>query len=103
MEQPNVVSDVREPEVPRLGRQDPVAAEDAVGDLVHVLHASVEPKLITDGHPQSPNLPMTDRLFFGPLWKQGIGKVAFWLVLAASSSSLNFVLKLFGVCKYLVS
>jgi len=39
VEQSNVVSDVREPEVPGLRGQDSVASEDAVGDVVHVLHA----------------------------------------------------------------
>ena len=45
MEESNVVADVRESEVPRLWREHAVASEDAVGDLVHVLHASVDAKL----------------------------------------------------------
>ena len=44
MEQANVVSHVREPEVPGLRWEDAVASEDAIGDVVHVVHASEEAK-----------------------------------------------------------
>ncbi len=38
MKESDVVADVGEPEVARLRREDAVASEDAVGDVVHVLH-----------------------------------------------------------------